>query len=191
MPVTREWKGVMLSLVLLAALPGLTGCGGSDGDYRSSTAEPATAAVQVGASAKSAPEFTLTALDGQSFSLSETEGHVRLIDFWATWCAPCREEVPLLNELQASYRDRGFLVLAISDADEGAELIKDFVEQYGVEYKNLIGTEEVIQAYGVLGLPAAYLLDGDGRVIKSFLGPKPRGVLVEKIEALLGADPAT
>jgi thiol-disulfide isomerase/thioredoxin len=136
-----------------------------------------------------APEFALKSVGGDEVRLSDSAGQVRLVDFWATWCAPCREEIPMLNELQASYGDRGFQILAISEEEQA--VIEEFMDQYGVAYLNLIGTEEVSEAYGVLGLPAAYLLDGDGRVVESFLGPKPRRVLVEKIEALLGATPST
>jgi peroxiredoxin len=95
----------------------------------------------------------------------------------------------MLNELQATYGDRGFRVFGISDEEAG--LIREFVKENGVEYTNLVGTEEVVEAYGVLGLPAAYLLDREGRVVDSFLGPKPKKVLVEKIEMLLEAGPAT
>jgi thiol-disulfide isomerase/thioredoxin len=134
-------------------------------------------------------DFTLNDLQGEQVQLSDSAGQVRLIDFWATWCAPCREEVPMLNELQASYGPQGFQILAISD--EEADVIRDFVKDHEVEYLNLLGTEEVVEAFGVLGLPAAYLVDGEGRVVESFLGPKPRRVLVEKIESLLAAQPAT
>ena len=95
----------------------------------------------------------------------------------------------MLNELQASYGPQGFQILAISD--EEADVIRDFVKDHEVEYLNLVGTEEVVEAFGVLGLPAAYLVDGEGRVVESFLGPKPRRVLVEKIESLLAAQAAS
>ena len=135
-----------------------------------------------------APDFTLQSVDGEPFRLSETNGKIRLIDFWATWCAPCREEVPMLNDLQADYGDQGLLILAITDEEAG--VVQEFVREYGVEYLNLIGTEEISEAYGVLGLPAAYLLDAEGRLVKTFLGPKPRRVLVEQIEALLDDQPS-
>ncbi len=132
-----------------------------------------------------APDFLLQSVDGTSVRLSDSAGRVRLIDFWATWCAPCREEIPMLNELQATYGDRGFQILAI--AEEDAEVVRSFLEANGVRYLNLLGSAEVAEAYGVLGLPAAYLLDGEGRVVESYFGPKPRRVLVQRIEALLAA----
>jgi thiol-disulfide isomerase/thioredoxin len=176
-------------LLLLA-----TGCGsGVSGEHV--VAEAVVAEPDQGVAPDAGPlmafDFKLDTLNGDVFRLSDATGQVRLIDFWATWCAPCREEIPMLNELQASYGDRGFQVLAISDPDEEVGVIRKFVEQHGVEYLNLVGTEEVNEAYHVLGLPAAYLVDGEGRVIASFIGPKPRRVLVKKIEALLGGPPTT
>lgn len=172
-----------LALVAVALLLPLFGCAGN-----ASESQAVASAAGEKSADRSAPDFTLTSLDGESFRLSETDGMVRLIDFWATWCAPCREEVPMLNELQAEYGERGLLVLAITD--EETDVVREFVEEYGVEYLNLIGTEEIAEAYGVLGLPAAYLVDAEGRLVKTFLGPKPRRVLVEQIEALLEDAPS-
>jgi len=181
-----------LAAMGLALLAG--GCGGGVSGQRLA-AESDAAGPDPSAAAEAGPpmafDFTLDTLSGDSFRLSDATGQVRLIDFWATWCAPCREEIPMLNELQASYGERGFKVLAISDPEEEVGLIREFVEQHEVEYLNLVGTEEVNEAYHVLGLPAAYLVDGEGRVVDSFMGPKPRRVLVEKIEAWLEGAPTT
>lgn len=176
-------------LLLLAA-----GCGGGVSDEHlvaDAHAPESDPGAEPDAGPPMAFDFTLDTLNGDAFRLSDATGRVRLIDFWATWCAPCREEIPMLNELQASYADRGFQVLAISDPDEEVGLIREFVKEHKVEYLNLVGTEEVNEAYHVLGLPAAYLVDGEGRVVDSFMGPKPRRVLVKKIEALLDGAPTT
>jgi thiol-disulfide isomerase/thioredoxin len=171
----------MAVVCAVAALLVACGCTGNAAEYRAS--------VGTAEQAEDAPDFTARKLDGAPFRLSETAGQVRLIDFWATWCAPCREEVPMLNQLHADYGPQGLLILAITD--EETEVVRDFVEEYGVEYLNVIASEEVTEAYNVPGLPAAYLIDAEGRVVKTFLGPKPRRVLVEQIEALLGNTPAT
>jgi len=138
-----------------------------------------------------APAFTLDTPDGTSVSLTDTAGKIRLVDFWATWCAPCREEIPFLNELQAKYGAQGFEIIAIADADESADLVTEFMVEHGVKYTNLLGSDDVATAYGVYGLPAAYLIDAEGNVVKSFLGPKPEGILQRQIEDLLAARPAT
>ena len=132
---------------------------------------------------KLAPDFELEDLEGKTVSLSDFEGQVLLIDFWATWCAPCREEIPMLNELHSDYADQGLRILAISD--ERAELIRDFVSENGVTYTNLVGTEDIFEEYGALGLPTAYLVDRDGRIVDFFFGPKPKRQLEEKIRKLL------
>jgi thiol-disulfide isomerase/thioredoxin len=178
-----------LGLLLITAA---CGGGGTSPDSAAETgAEDASAGSANEADVTMAFDFTLDTVGGEAYRLSDSAGRVHLIDFWATWCAPCREEIPMLNELQASYGDRGFKVLGISDPDEDVELVRKFVEQHGMEFLILVGTEEVNEAYGVLGLPAAYLVDGQGQVVDMFMGPKPRRVLVKKIEALLDEEPAT
>lgn len=135
--------------------------------------------------ARIAPDFTLPRVGGGELSLAAGKGTVRLVDFWATWCAPCREEIPMLNELQRTYGERGFQILAISSED--AALIEEFVAEQGVEYTNLVGTDELAQEFGAIGLPTAFLIDGEGRVAEVYFGSKPRAVLEEKIEELLAA----
>ena len=173
--------GVLMVVSILSAY----GCSGPSSAPPVSAAMP-TVSEETGDSSsgkRMAPEFSLADLDGNQISLADSEGQVRLIDFWATWCAPCREEVPMLNELHGEYSDKGLQILAISD--EGADLIQEFVDEYGVTYTNLVGTPEIFDEYGALGLPTAYLVDGDGRIVEFFFGPKPRKQLEEKIRGLL------
>jgi thiol-disulfide isomerase/thioredoxin len=140
---------------------------------------------QTAQGARIAPDFTLPRVGGGDVSLAAGKGTVRLVDFWATWCAPCREEIPMLNELQRTYGERGFQILAISSED--AALIEEFVAEQGVEYTNLVGTDELAQEFGAIGLPTAFLIDAEGRVAEVYFGSKPRAVLEEKIEELLAA----
>jgi thiol-disulfide isomerase/thioredoxin len=166
-------------------------CGGTAPEGGFSTAPGAGSAGAGDGASAIAPDFTLETLGGEDVRLADSAGQIRLIDFWATWCAPCREEIPMLNELQAEYGERGFRVLAIADPEDDLDAVREFVEQHGVEYLNLIGTEAVTEAYEVPGLPTAFLVDREGRIVDSFFGAKPRRVLVKKIEALLEAAPAT
>jgi peroxiredoxin len=123
---------------------------------------------------------------GKTVRLSESAGKARLVDFWATWCAPCLEEIPMFKDLHATYGPRGFTLLAISDED--ADTVRAFVDKQGIPWTNLVDPEgQVAEKFGgVFGLPTAFLLDGEGRVVAQF-GPGlvPRSVLEPKIKELL------
>jgi thiol-disulfide isomerase/thioredoxin len=165
------------SLFLLAAVLSVAGCSGG--------AAPGAASKEI-----VAPPFTLLDLQGNEVSLADLRGEVVLIDFWATWCAPCKEEIPMMNELQQSYGDAGFRILAISD--ESADIVSDFVKVKPMNYTNLVGPEEyeeIATRYGVFSLPTAFLVDGEGRVVMDFRGTKSRKALEGKIRELLGLEP--
>ena len=138
---------VSLNLLLLAA------CAAPSSD------DPAAAASSEDASKSGeprvAPPFTLARIGGGEVSLADSDGRVRLVDFWTTWCPPCREEIPMLNELQLAYGERGFDIIAISPED--AAILEEFQAENPVEYTSLIGTEELVHEYGALGYPTAFL----------------------------------
>ena len=132
--------------------------------------------------------FTLNDLDGNPVSLADSDGQVRIVDFWATWCPPCVEEVPMYKELHAEYGDRGVRILAISmDNEEDLDAVKAFVAKYEITYTSLMDDGEVSRQYEAAGLPATYLLDQKGRMVKSFVGVKPKRVLVDLIDGLLAS----
>ncbi len=171
---------LLLSVALLAACAvpgeGSQAAVGAKGTPVEDSGEPAV---------RIAPDFTLPRIGGGEISLADTSGMVRLVEFWATWCPPCREEIPMLNELQQKYRSRGFVILAISS--ESASVIEEFLFEHPVIYTNLVGTEDLEQEYGAVGLPTGFLIDGEGRVAEVYFGAKPRRVLKQKIEELLDA----
>jgi thiol-disulfide isomerase/thioredoxin len=183
-------KTFVYALTLVATVALIASCGGgttttSEGSSETAAAEPAAREDGV----IMAPDFVLEDVNGNIVRLSDYDGNVRLVDFWTTWCAPCKEEIPMFKELQKTYGPDGFTILAISMDEEGLEVVKPFVEKYGIDYVNLIGTEEVALKFGgIVGYPTAYLVDREGGISAPFIGPKPKRVLEKKIRALLGKD---
>jgi peroxiredoxin len=121
-----------------------------------------------------APGFDLPSLTGGTQSLDRYRGRVLFVNFWATWCAPCREEAPALQTLYERLRDDGFEVLAISIDDAGAvEKVQTFVQQLQLDFPILLDPEQrVYRAYQAYGVPETFLIDAQGRVVERFIGPK-------------------
>lgn len=119
----------------------------------------------------SVKDFTLTALNGEDYTLSKLRGQVVLIDFWATWCPPCRRSIPVFVSLYEKYRDRGFIVLGIS-REEKSKLV-DFKNSNNVSYPILIDNKDVSQAYGVTAIPSIFILDKKGVIQKTQVGFAP------------------
>lgn len=118
-----------------------------------------------------APDFVLPQLDGTPLRLSDYRGKVVLLDFWATWCDPCREETPHFVELQRQYGDRGLQIIGVS-MDDTSKPVREFYRQFHVNYPLVMGDAKTGEAYGgVLGLPIAFLLDREGRIVSKHIGP--------------------
>lgn len=108
--------------------------------------------------------FVLTGLDGQKWTLRDLRGKVVLVNFWATWCPPCRKEMPDLDALYKKYKSQGFVVLAISD--EQAPAIKAFLQKHKVSYPILLDPGDVVhKRFDVMGIPKSYLYDRDGKLV--------------------------
>ncbi len=134
-----------------------------------------------------APEFSLPDLNGQTLNLSAYKGKVVLVDFWATWCAPCRKEIPRFVELQKQYGDQGFQIVGIS-MDDSAGPVKDFYKEFNLNYPVVMGDEKTSDAYGgVLGLPVNIVVGRDGRIYAKHAGLIDLQALESEIKAQLQA----
>ena len=121
-------------------------------------------------SAAMAPDFTLKALDGQEITLSKFKGKVVLLDFWATWCAPCREAIPHLINLQKTYQEKGFQVIGMNVDRGDVETVRRFVKLMDIPYPITLTSEEVARNYRVTGLPTTILIDKEGRIRQKLSG---------------------
>ena len=124
--------------------------------------------------------------DRVSFSLSDYEGKVVLVDFWATWCGPCRAEIPELAALHKRLASKGFTVLGVSMDEEGAKVVRPFAAKLNIPYPIILnGGERPPDGWSVPGLPTAYLIGRDGSVIRRGLGQKDLEAVARDVEAAL------
>ena len=146
---------------LAATLIALSGCGSST----------VRAAVKSDNQRKAAPDFALKDVDGKTVHLSDYKGKVVLLDFWATWCAPCKIEIPWFMEFEQQYKDKGFAVLGVSMDDDGWTVVKPYLQQMKINYRVVLGNDKVGEAYGgVDSLPTTFLIDRDGRIAGTHIG---------------------
>jgi len=136
-----------------------------------------------------APPFSAVALDGAEFRAADLLGAPYMLNVWATWCAPCRHEMPELQELHDAYAPQGFQVVGVSVDDRGAaDLIQAFLDETGVTFPILHDpSSEIMYRYGLLGLPGSFLVDADGVVARKWAGQfRPMAPDVqESVRALL------
>jgi peroxiredoxin len=134
-----------------------------------------------------APDFTLKTLDGKTLTLSDLRGKAVLINFWATWCAPCKIETPWIVDLQKQYEAQGLQVLAVSMDDESStEDVKKFAQEMKMTYPILRGTEEVGDEYGgVEFLPTIFFVGRDGKVTGRILGLRGRQDIEDNVKKAL------
>jgi cytochrome c biogenesis protein CcmG, thiol:disulfide interchange protein DsbE len=136
-----------------------------------------------------APEFTLPLFTGGTLSLRSLRGKPILLNFWASWCAPCREETPLLVRLQKVYGPRGVAFVGINAEDRAADA-RRFIAQYHVDYPlTRLDDERIIEAYAVPGLPTTVFIAADGtvagKVVGGFVGPEGEKLLIARLDRLL------
>ncbi|MFZ1050631.1 MAG: redoxin domain-containing protein [Candidatus Sulfotelmatobacter sp.] len=132
-----------------------------------------------------APDFSLPDLTGQKLDLSSYRGKVVLLDFWATWCDACRDEIPHFVELQNKYGGQGLQIIGVS-MDDGPEPVRDFYQRFKMNYPVVMGNAKTGELYGgVLGLPIAFLIGRDGRISAKRIGATDISVFEKEIKDAL------
>jgi cytochrome c biogenesis protein CcmG/thiol:disulfide interchange protein DsbE len=120
-----------------------------------------------------APDFAVPDLAGQAVRLSAFRGRVVLLNLWTTWCPPCREEMPSMERLYRRLRDRGFVLLAVSQDEGGTAVVEPFVHELGLTFPVLVDSEQQVgHRYGVWGYPESFLIDREGRIAERVIGPR-------------------
>jgi cytochrome c-type biogenesis protein len=186
-------KQTAMVVVTVIALIGITIY--ADKATRVSGAGPARPGIDGQVAGKPAPDLKLKDIDGKDVSLADLKGKVVFVNFWATWCDPCRIEIPWLIAMQNKYGPQGFTIIGIAMDDEGKSVVAPFLdkERFDVDgqklpmnYPILLGTDEAADKFGgLLGYPSSFLISRDGKIVSKFQGLKSEEELTKAIESQL------
>jgi peroxiredoxin len=136
---------------------------------------------------KEAPNFSLQDSDGRSVQLSDYRGKVVLLNFWATWCGPCKVEIPWFMEFERKHKDRGFAVVGVSMDEDGWQVVKPFASKLGINYRILLGSDSIAQLYGgVDSLPTTFIIDREGRIAAVHIGLVSKSSYEKDLDEILG-----
>ncbi|MCR4439867.1 MAG: TlpA disulfide reductase family protein [bacterium] len=131
-------------------------------------------------------DFALKDLDGKVHRLSDYRGKVVIVDFWDTWCPPCRKEIPEFAELHKAYGDKGLVMIGVAGGRYGVEAVRSFVHQNRVPYVNLLANDEVYKGFGPIdAIPTTFVIDQQGYVYQKYVGYTPKEVFERDIKNLL------
>jgi len=177
--------------VLLVVLVAAMFFGGRYLANRSRAGASGSARISGDAKGQPAPEFDLKDLAGKTVRLSDYHGKVVLLNFWATWCPPCKEEMPWFVDLQQRYGAQGLQVIGVAMDDSDQKKIESFAKQLGVNYPVLLGKESIAQAYGdVQFLPDTFYIGRDGKIVSHVQGLINRKEIEEQVKKALALSSA-
>ena len=172
---------VRISAAVVATLLALSGCSTSPRTVRAATVKPDK-------ERKQAPDFTLKDANGHTVRLSDYRGKVVLLDFWATWCGPCKIEIPWFQEFERQYKDKGFAVIGVAMDEEGWNVVKPFAQHMSINYRVVVGDDSIGDLYGEGGidaLPTTFLIDRGGRIASVHVGLSSKSDFENDIQELL------
>ncbi len=135
---------------------------------------------------KKAADFDLKTSDGKTVQLSQLKGKVVLLNFWATWCGPCRKEIPDFLEVYERYKGKGFEIIGVSLDEEGWNVVNPFVKQYKISYPVVIGSGKLVNAYGGFEfIPTTFLINKEGVIVHTFTGLVTKADLERRLKGVL------
>ena len=158
-------------------------------DWGSASADQASEGIRP-SKPTDAPDFTLPDLSGKPVRLSDYKGKVVFLNFWATWCAPCRIEIPSIKQLQYEFEGKDFVLQTVSIDQGGRAVVEEFFRQLGINMPTVVDADSrVAGIYGLTGVPESFLIDRRGRIVGHFVGPRDwtDPAFLKEIERLLQA----
>jgi len=177
-------RNALLFAALLIAIAGML----SAGKYLNRVRQHSPTKMVGDVRGLAAPNFDLATLDGHRVKLSDYRGKAVLLNFWATWCSPCKVEMPWFVELQKKYGNDGLIILGIAMDDSDAPKIAEFASEMGVNYPVLLGTDQVSEQYGnVEFLPTSFYIDRDGKIVGKGTGLLGRNEIEDNVRKALAS----
>ena len=175
-----------LTFAVACGLLALAGCSSAPKEEAKRAEEPLEVNIKPGATRQVAPKFELKDSNGKVVTPEEYKGRVLLLNFWATWCVPCKAEIPWFQEFDTKLKDKGFAVLGVSMDEEGWDAVKPYVAEKKIAYRMVIGTEEVSTRYGGIdSLPTTFIIDREGKIAAIHSGLVSKATYQKEIEDLL------
>jgi len=148
--------------------------------------QPVKKVEQPAQNSRKAPDFVLTDHEGNSVRLSDFEGKVVILDFWATWCGPCRMEIPGFVRLYEKYKDQGVEVIGVSLDRPGWQVVTPFMKQNKISYTIVLGNQEVVMDYGgITGIPTTFIINKNREVVDKVVGYHPESFFEDAITKLI------
>jgi cytochrome c biogenesis protein CcmG/thiol:disulfide interchange protein DsbE len=187
-------KQIKIIYIILTLMFVINGCDKKESEpvqqtdvkTKEQTAKPSVGEVSADSGYESAPSFTLQNINGESVSLSDFSGKVVILDFWATWCPPCKKEIPHFIELYEQYKDKGCAIVGIALDREGIDIVKPFVQKNAINYPVLLPDGRVAQAYGgINSIPTTFVIDSAGKIRRKYVGYRDKSVFEADIKEFL------
>jgi thiol-disulfide isomerase/thioredoxin len=193
MRISKPINFALLAAMLWIVTTNFSAC--HSGNATSTSGAAGTTVTDAKGNKPAAPDVTFKDLDGKDVALASLKGKVVVINFWATWCDPCREEIPWLIEFQQKYADKGFTLLGVAMDEEGKSVVQPFVQTTPFDvnghpatmnYPIVLGDDDLAAKFGgLLGLPTSIVISRDGKIQKKYIGSVSRAALEKDIQSLL------
>lgn len=184
----KRYRTFVIAVGLMVLINGCTTAEKTDGGASAGSASPAPQST----AETTAAEFVLTTTEGESISLSAYRGKVVILDFWATWCPPCRMEIPHFNELAKEYGDKGLVVLGVSVDKAGVEVVRQFEREFPVMYPVVMGDPRTYEQYQSYlppaqrgGIPFTFVIDRQGKIRERYVGYRDKATFEAALKRLL------
>lgn len=177
---------LLASFLILFFTISVTGCQKQNKPEQSPAVENNSSTSEIKGDENKAPDFTLLTVEGKNVSLSDFKGKVVIVDFWATWCPPCRRGIPDLISLQNDYKDK-IAVIGISMDQENTKAgVPDFVNKMGINYPIVYFNNKVIDDYGgISAIPTTFIIDQNGNIINKLIGLYPKSEIEKQLKVLI------